>query len=91
MADRPHLDIHSHLADLARVIMKAQIFALAFVVCLVAAAVAMPAPEEPEQHLRVRRASCQVLGVVGCSANCFRLGRKKGGYCNKNKICICYK
>lgn len=42
-------------------------------------------------HTRHKRFTCDVLGFLGpgpCIAHCLALQRR-GGYCNKNKICIC--
>lgn len=50
---------------------------------------------QPEEHLRFRRVTCDLLsfkGVVGdsaCAANCLSMG-KAGGRCNSG-VCQCRK
>ncbi|VEN45681.1 unnamed protein product [Callosobruchus maculatus] len=57
---------------------------------------------EPEQeevaHLRVRRATCDIVGSISikgvqlndaaCALHCIQLG-KSGGWCDKRKVCHC--
>uniref|UniRef100_A0A6M2E1Q2 Putative defensin-a n=1 Tax=Xenopsylla cheopis TaxID=163159 RepID=A0A6M2E1Q2_XENCH len=49
-------------------------------------------PEVPEvpkdSEIPETRLSCQIGGIVGCSAHCIAL-HKPGGYC-KNGICYCF-
>ncbi|XP_066147263.1 tenecin-1 [Euwallacea fornicatus] len=52
---------------------------------------------EETDHVIVKRATCDLLGFsIGgfslnhsaCAAHCLVL-RKKGGYCNNRKVCVC--
>lgn len=54
-----------------------------------------PSQSQHETDLQVlsrqKRFTCDVLGFMGpgpCIAHCLALGRR-GGFCNRNKICIC--
>ncbi|CAG9769367.1 unnamed protein product [Ceutorhynchus assimilis] len=52
-----------------------------------------------EGHIRVRRATCDLLSFEikgikindsACAAHCITRG-KRGGYCNDYKVCVCRK
>ncbi|XP_967194.2 holotricin-1 [Tribolium castaneum] len=53
--------------------------------------------EHQVTHIRVRRVTCDLLSAeakgvkvnhAACAAHCL-LKRKRGGYCNKRRICVC--
>uniref|UniRef100_A0A905ST55 Invertebrate defensins family profile domain-containing protein n=1 Tax=Stomoxys calcitrans TaxID=35570 RepID=A0A905ST55_STOCA len=49
--------------------------------------------EEPEDHGRYKRLTCDLLSGLGvkdsaCAAHCL-LHFRSGGYCNSKRVCVC--